>query len=251
VSGPATFIGIDLAWKSERHPSGAVVLRQHGNGAALVDIASPLRSTEAVLEYVRAHDARPCVISIDAPLVIPNATGQRICERLVGQRYGARDASCHTSNRTLYPDAASVRLSDALRLQGYVHAPGDPHEATAMMLEVYPHAAMVALFDLPRIVKYKRGTVAMKRTGLGHLQRLLWLLTEHNPPLVANALLQNLLGRRLDALGGQGLKDYEDSLDALVCAYVAVHYWTWGGMRTEVFGDAGSGYIANPRLQPA
>jgi predicted RNase H-like nuclease len=253
MSPPSTtFIGIDLAWKSEHNPSGAVVLREQGAGAALVDVAPPLRSVDAVLAYVRDHEAPPCVLAIDAPLVIPNVSGQRACERLVGQRYGARDASCHTSNRTLYPDAASVRLADALAGLGYVHAPvlASAQEAPAVMLEVYPHTAMVALYDLPQIVKYKKGSVAEKRAGLEHLQQFLRLLTRQDPPLVPNDALRDLLGRSLGSLSGRALKDYEDSLDALICAYVAFHYWRWRGARTEVFGEAGSGYIANPRLQP-
>jgi predicted RNase H-like nuclease len=246
---PSTFIGIDLAWKSEHYPTGATVLRESVDGAVLADVAPPLRSLHAVMEYVRAHETRPCVIAIDAPLIIPNATGQRACERLVGQRYGARHASCHTSNRTLYPDAASVRLAHALAERGFAHAPEHQQTTTAVMLEVYPHAAMVALYDLPQIVKYKKGRIVDRRTGVRRLQQLLGLLTIQDPPLVANDALEELLGRPVAALAGQALKDYEDSLDALICAYIAYHYWTWGGKRTEMFGDVSSGYIANPYLQ--
>ncbi len=247
---PSTFISIDLACKSERHPTGAIVLRESVDGAVLADVASPLRSLDAVMEYVCAHETRPCVVAIDAPLIIPNATGQRACERLVGQRYGARHAACHTSNRTLYPDAASVRLAHALAERGFAHGPELQQDATAVMLEVYPHAAMVALFDLPLIVKYKKGRIADRRTGVMRLQQLLRQLTTQDPPLVANDALEELLGRPVAALAGQALKDYEDSLDALICAYIAYHYWTWGGQRTEIFGDVSSGYIANPHLQP-
>lgn len=247
---PATFIGIDLAWKSERNPSGAVVLRQQEDGAALIDVAAPLRSLDEVLAYVAEHEKRPSVVAVDAPLIIVNPTGQRVCERLIGKCYGARDASCHTSNRALYPEPASARFVDALAAMGYVHAVGHGSPGAAgVMMEVYPHAAMVALFDLPRIIKYKKGRVSDKRAGLRRLQQLLWLLIHHDPPLVATDSLRWLLGQPINALRGKELKNYEDSLDALMCAYVAYHYWVWGGARTEVFGDVTSGYIANPRLQ--
>lgn len=246
----ATFIGIDLSWKSERNPSGAVVLRGQEDGAALVDVSPPLRSIKAVLGYIEAHTEQPCVVAIDAPLVILNSSGQRTCESEVGRRYGARHASCHTSNQRLYPQAASVQLAEELAHRGYVHAPGlpSPRDARAVMLEVYPHAALVALYDLPRILKYKKGRLAEKRAGLAELQRWLHRLTHHDPPILATEALSQLLDRPVEALGGQARKDYEDSLDALICAYVAFHYWVWNGLRSEVFGDVESGYILNPRL---
>ena len=41
-------------------------------------------------------------LSIDAPLIINNISGQRSCKRELSQVYGARKASCHASNTTLY-----------------------------------------------------------------------------------------------------------------------------------------------------
>lgn len=43
------------------------------------------------------------VVAIDAPLVVPNQTGQRTCERLIGRAFGRFHASAHTSNRTRPP----------------------------------------------------------------------------------------------------------------------------------------------------
>lgn len=118
------FIGIDLAWKSERNPTGAVCLRGDRTGAELVAVAPPLWSTTSVLEFVRTHTAEESVVAVDAPLIITNVSGQRPCETLVGKRYGARDASCHTSNLTLYPAAASVALAKLIEAEGYVHLGG-------------------------------------------------------------------------------------------------------------------------------
>jgi len=130
-----TFIGIDLAWKSDRNPTGAAVLHGDKNGAALIDLSAPLRSIDAVRAYITRFESTETVLAIDAPLIIPNQIGQRRCEQLVGQRYGARHASCHTSNQARYPDAVSVRLAAELVSRGYQHGP----DATGkrVVLEVY------------------------------------------------------------------------------------------------------------------
>lgn len=244
----ARFIGIDLAWKSERNPTGAVCLEGDRTGAELVVVAPPLWSAAEVLEFVQANAAAESVVAVDAPLVIANRSGQRTCETLVGQRYGRRDASCHTSNLTLYPAATSVILAKSIEAEGYVHANPATPLPPRVIAEVYPHAGMVALFDLPKIIKYKKGTVAGKRTGLNVLRAHLATLEHTEPRLNRSAALTSLLSENLDRLGGQDLKSYEDSLDALFCGYLAYYFWYWGWARTEVFGDVQAGYILNPRL---
>src|SRR6266436_1100885 len=81
----ATFIGIDLAWKSERNPTGAVVLHGDRAGAQLQFMSTPLRSITEVLEFVRTHATEETMLAIDAPLIIGNESGQRGCETLVGK----------------------------------------------------------------------------------------------------------------------------------------------------------------------
>jgi predicted RNase H-like nuclease len=40
----------------------------------------------------------------------------------------------------------------------------------------------------------------------------------------------------------------EDELDAYVCAYLALHYWTHGLDRNRVVGDLDTGYIVTPAM---
>lgn len=61
--------------------------------------------------------------------------------------------------------------------------------------------------------------------------------------------LDELLSVDLAGLRGKNLKAHEDRLDALCCAYLAYYFWFWGPDRNEIFGDAETGYIANPRLE--
>jgi len=244
----AAFIGVDLAWRSSGNNSGAAVLRGDRGGAHLVDVAEPLQSLDDVREFIGGCTSAVTVIAIDAPLIISNIGGQRACETAVGKRYGSREASCHTSNLRLYPDAPSVALAEDLIAHGYVHAPCAMPASSRVLLEVYPHAALVALFDLPKTIKYKRGSVQQKRLGLESLAVHIRRLSTGAPALAATEQLERVLSKPLADLRGAALKMHEDTLDALVCAYLAYYYWYWHMERTEVFGDVGTGYIVNPKL---
>jgi len=243
-----TFIGIDLAWKSTRNPTGVAVMRGDKLGARL-EVLSTLGPGASVADFISAHTTANTVIAIDAPLVITNELGQRTCETAIGKKYGSRDASCHTSNLRLYPDASSIVLTDALLAQGFTHVDrATTKQSGRIMAEVYPHAAMVALWDLPKTIKYKKGSVSAKRVGLSTLRSHLTTLSKTVPPLLWSGVLQEVLSTDLNELVGQSLKNHEDQLDAVFCAYLAYYFWYWGWERNELFGNTQLGYILNPKL---
>ena len=80
-------IGIDLAWADTRNgktnESGVVMLGPTGR-VLEAGWCVGLAETVAWLEVHATEDVR---LFVDAPLVVENATGQRLCERQVGQRY--------------------------------------------------------------------------------------------------------------------------------------------------------------------
>lgn len=234
----AAFIGIDLAWQSQRNPSGAVALLGSGDRIEIAEVAPPLRGLPAIHDFIQRHAIGTTVIAIDAPLIITNSSGQRRCERELSQRFGGQHASCHSSNLSLYPNAASVQLATWLASLGFVHAIAG---APLAMLEVYPHAAYIALFELPSIIRYKRGSAADKCAGLRIVQEKLARL-----PIEQSAALDDLLKRDPAAFRGKDRKSFEDSLDALLCAFLAYHFWWHGAPHWTMFGDREDGYIANP-----
>jgi predicted RNase H-like nuclease len=243
-----TFIGIDLAWKSARNPTGAAVLNGDRLGARL-EVSSTLSPEASVADFISANATANTVVAIDAPLVIVNETGQRACETAIGKKYGSREASCHTSNLKLYHDASSIALTAALLAQGFTHVdPARTKQSGRIVAEVYPHAAMVALWDLPKTIKYKRGALGAKRVGLSMLRSHLTTLGKTEPPLLRSGVLQEVLSTDLNELVGQSLKNHEDRLDAMFCAYLAYYFWYWGWERNEIFGNTTSGYILNPKL---
>ena len=109
------------------------------------------------------------------------------------------------------------------------------------MLEVFPHPALIEMFDLDERLAYKKGRVDERRAGLRDLDRLLGTLGDADPPAHFTSLN---IG---DGVRGRSLKGIEDLLDARVCAWVALRWHQQGPDGVRIFGDAESGHIAVPR----
>ncbi|MBL4680138.1 MAG: DUF429 domain-containing protein [Pseudomonadales bacterium] len=234
-------VGVDLAWQSEKNPSAIA----HG---ALSDFVLTATKVEPAIYGIDdvLNQLTNVVglqgIAIDAPLIISNENGQRPCERGIGKKYGSRHASCHTSNKNLYPDAKSVYLSLKLLAKGFNHLEGDRWQ-----IECYPHPAIIEMFNLPERLKYKKGKVADKKAGQKKLAKLILnLRTSKVLPLKINDdVMSYLSSTYIESLVGQKLKSNEDALDAIVCLYVAGLYSINAG--GQVFGDADTGYIWVPQ----
>jgi predicted RNase H-like nuclease len=115
------------------------------------------------------------------------------------------------------------------------------------LIEVYPHPAMIRLFGLANIIRYKKGPIVERRKGLNLLRSYLKHLISQGCGLKPSECFHQLLATDLSMVRGEALKRYEDSLDAVFCAYLAWHCWRWGEAGNEVFGDVENGYIVVPR----
>lgn len=246
-----TFIGIDLAWQSDKKHSGCAVLEGDQSAVTLREVSSGLSTLVDVEKFIDRNAGPDTVVAVDVPLVIKNRDGQRPCETVIGRRFGVAHASAHTSNLNRYPNPCSVKLARDLESRGFLHCP-QPHVRTLSgkwFFEVYPHPAHVILFRRTRIIKYKKGCVALRRAGLTEFrQSLLEHLSRAQPSLLINSELQCFLNHSLDEMRGAALKQYEDKLDAIFCAYLAAHFWAWSYERNEMIGTHETGYIINPML---
>jgi predicted RNase H-like nuclease len=242
------FLGLDLAW-GERARTGVAILDATG---------ALLRSTTAGddddLARILGDDAaRAVIVAIDAPLLVPNATGRRSCEASVAREFARFDAGPYPSNRGMaaFRDGSrGARL--ARRLDWRVD--GDPGAGGAttgrpLAIEVYPHPAMVVLFGLDRVLPYKARpgrSLAVRRealrTAMANLER------------VGDATLRLSASDRWDRLTDDvrradrpvDLKRAEDEVDAILCGYLA---WLWHVHpgRLVRYGDGTDGYILVPR----
>jgi pyridoxamine 5'-phosphate oxidase len=232
------FLGIDFGW--ENKPSGLAALEWNGHSLHLLAL-DRLSEIGDILKWVDRHSTPDTVIGVDAPLVIPNRSGMRDADKLAHSHYGRYHAGCYPASRERTFWKRTTGLAAQLTKRGFMH--GDQLMARATgryQVEVHPHAAVVQLFALDKIVKYKKGTLAQRRTGLKQLRALLLERLPRLTPRLALETLPEIPDH------GPALKDLEDRLDAITAAYVAAHWWYWGPARNQVLGDASAGYIVVP-----
>ena len=87
------FVGVDLAW-GDRKPTGLAVLDDGGHLVAVRVADSDDAITAALAPYVGGD----CLVAIDAPLVVRNASGNRPCEAALNRDFARFDAGAHPSN---------------------------------------------------------------------------------------------------------------------------------------------------------
>ncbi len=246
-----SFIGVDLAWRSDGNHSGIAVLIGNDQQVRLTAIADGVTSMAGVVEFIASHATLNSVIAVDASLVVRNQTGQRPCETLIAKQFGKYHASCHTTNLKRAYARAGMNLVAALEKHRFVHdfdITTTKQRRGRWLFEVYPHPAMIRVFELDRIIPYKKGTVAQRRRGLDILRHHLGNLASGPTGLMASPMFRELLEWNLKAVRGEKLKRYEDTLDAIFCAYLAWHCWRWGEERNKIFGTLTEGYIVVPKV---
>ncbi|MDV3352277.1 DUF429 domain-containing protein [Leptothoe sp. ISB3NOV94-8A] len=234
------FLGVDLGWQTG--PSGVCCLHWE-NDCLSLSILDRMTTHGDVLAWLHQHAPTPvpAMVAVDAPTIIPNPTGMREPDRLAHKHFGKYHAGCYPANQASAFATQLVAFGEALTEQGFLHAPTlKPRQSGRYQIEFFPHPAMVHLFGLSHILKYKKGRVAQRRQQLYRLRSLiLQHLPHHTPRLMVDTL-------PAIPKGGLALKAVEDQLDSIVCAYGAAHWWYWGHARNQVLGSLASGYIVVP-----
>lgn len=240
------FIGIDLGWTSGASGLCCLELDPDGleEGLRLIDLRC-LTEMADILAWIDAiaPAPEPALIAVDAPTIITNPIGMRLPDRLAHQHFGKYHAGCYPANLGLPFAERTTGFGRSLEQRGFRHAPDiTPKQPGRYQIEVFPHAAMIGLFRLERILKYKKGRLAERREGLAQLcDRIFNDLPTQTPQLqLGDPAWANI------PKTGKALKDLEDCLDSLICAYIAAHWWFWGSKRNLVLGDLNSGYIVVP-----
>ncbi len=200
----------------------------------------PGRSDPAkLLAAARTLDPAPvAVVAVDMPLATVPITGRRAADQAVSRYFGARGASTHSpSARRPGPLADSLRA--CFGASGYPLATvTDGGPRWPALIEVYPHASLLALtgaayripYKVQRSARYHPGASVRERIQRVHseLASILDRLREHvdaiELPLPPVGEVPSL----------RMLKRYEDALDGLVCAWSALRYLRG---EADAFGD--------------
>lgn len=208
--------------------------------------------TDAEIDAVlgaHTHGAE-VVAAIDAPLVVPNLTGMRDAERLVTQHFGRYSAGAYPANRS-NKNFDPPRGELLAQRHGWdVDPEVRPAAGRSVAIEVYPHPAMVVLFELERVLPYKSKPGRDVASRSVAWQALLDALERVTGPLLAlteNRRWQELRTAVAEARRPFELDRVEDEVDAILCAYLA---WLWHHDRDRmvVLGTARDGYIVVPGL---
>lgn len=231
------FIGVDLAWRASPKTR---------TGLAAVDDTGRLVASSAVVNdddigaWLASLDGQVIIAAIDAPLIVPNDTGQRVCETLLGRAFGAYAAGPYPSNRTnpLFDPPRALVL--ARRFGWSVDPDHVPGRDAPGCIEVYPHPAMVGLFGLGERILYKKGPDRARGFVqlMGHYESVFELRLDDSSRWAE-------LRAVVAAPKPGDLTRIEDELDAILCAHLA---WLWQHRRDalQVYGSADEGYIVAP-----
>jgi len=246
------FVGIDLAW-SKRNRSGIAIINGQKDTADFVCSASDILTNNEIIDYIITHTkGDPAFIAIDASLIVNNFTGERKVETLLKKMFAPFHAVPYPSNRNLfdrlYGGVRGEQIAEMLHEKGFQHNPYiKKYEESRKFFEVFPHSAMVVIFKLKEILKYKarkNRDYHFRWQEFEKYQAYLKSLKNRKPSLNLPSY-HHIIKTNVRTLKGKALKQYEDLLDAVFCAYIAFYYWYDPG-KCSVLGNLNDGYIVTP-----
>jgi predicted RNase H-like nuclease len=250
------FLGVDLAWSEGRdgdvvNETGLVCLDRSG----YVLDAAWARGVADTLTWIRiAAGDQSALLFVDAPLVVDNPSGQRECERQVGQHYGRWQVSANSTNQASR-HLAGVTLRQLLEQDGwrYDDGRGGPPTGSRTVCECYPYTTLVGTAELGYATdgqrpRYKRKPKSLpvaqwrplRAAACDELVRRLTRLASADPPLhldshpVTRQLVQDP-----SPLADVDYKHREDLIDAVICAWTAALWYRHGMTHCQVLGPAG------------
>lgn len=245
------FIGVDLAWREDTperpaNESGVAVIDETGQ---VLD-AGWTRGLDATVDWIGAAARdQPALLFVDAPLLVTNPSGQRPCEKQVGQRYGRWQVSANTTN-TRTTRLAGVSLRGMLEAVGWSYSDGahGPPDQGRMMSECYPYTTLVGVSELgyeTERPRYKRKPPKLRvaewrplraATCDGLIGRLERLATADPPLLLGSHPVTRRLIDEPSPLRDADYKHREDLIDAVLCAWTASLWSRHGTGRCQVLG---------------
>lgn len=225
------FLGVDLAWQNA--PSGLALLELDGPRLHLRHLDRLSQHSE-ILPWLESRIGNAnCYIGLDAPVLVNNSSGTREADRLTHRLYGKQNAGAYPIHLGLPFVQQILAFVEVLKGAGFqTELPATPQEKSRRLFEVFPHASSVRLFQLPKILPYKKGPLAGRIAALHQFQSLLAGELALREPKFQSKCLPKIPGNAKE------LKAVEDQLDALLCAYTAAHFYYWGLAKNNILGGA-------------
>ncbi len=251
LTDPLVILGLDAAWTSGEPSGVALVVHKGGEWKCLCvapsydafvkcasgeqvdwlqgnstgttpDIAALIETAQSLA------GAKAAVVAIDMPMSRRAFSGRRAADQAISAAFGARGCSTHSPSADR-PGRLGATLTSDLSDAGYQLATTeDQVGAVPRAIEVYPHPALLVLlarsyrvpYKVSKSAKYWPGTTIQERVAklIGQFtsieDALRRVFGETHIPLPKPSEVANL----------SQLKRYEDTLDALVSAWVGMQY---------------------------
>jgi len=214
LTSNSVYIGVDLAW-GDKNISGFCVLTPYKKSLKIIDIKL-LKSIDDIVQEIQKYQDYKVYIGLDAPLLVPNEDGNRECEKNFNRDFAKYKISMLPVNRKLLTkynsNIRSQELYKRLQEDGFKR----DYNSNKVIFEVYPHSTIAMLFNNHQILPYKR----KKGRNTEFIREQLRIYKKYLAKVVfPHAILKS----DVELLKGQGLKNFEDMLDAITCAY-AIYY---------------------------
>jgi predicted RNase H-like nuclease len=187
------YIGIDLAWSSKNNSGVAII---ENNQVEYCDI---LPSLDDVINFISQHP--DAIVGVDAPLVVENETGNRDIEIEFLKDFAKYKLGVYPVNKKL--------LEFDGKITGIELRENISQKLGSTLFEVYPHATILRCFH-GKVLPYKR----KKGRDTAFIKEQLNILQNYLQNSLQGEFLTNI-----SKLKGKSLKEHEDKLDAIVCAY--------------------------------
>ena len=245
----SAILGIDAAW-TEGEPSGVALVARTRRAWKVVAAAPSYAAFVAcdrgapvdwqkrpagsrpdiagLLEAARRMTpAEIRVVAIDMPVAKLPFSTRRSADIGISKAFGAR--GCSTHSPSVRPGALGRRLMDQLDARGFpLETSRRGKRSRPCTIEVYPHAALLALLACDYRVPYKVSRSLRYWPGASRRQRIENILSQLRR---VSAGLADVFGRLPVPMPSAGevqslvaLKKYEDALDAIVCAWVGTRF---------------------------
>lgn len=192
------YIGIDLAW-NPHNSSGVALLKEN----KLLEVGN-FYSLESIIEFVSKYP--DAYVGVDAPLIVENTVGNRAIEVEFLKDYASKKLGVYPVNRTLL-------LKNNTIIAGEVLKDNISQTLGENLFEVYPHATIMNCFH-GSVLPYKR----KKDRDTNFIRTQLQILQNYLHNVIEGDFICDV-----QDLKGRVLKEYEDRLDAIVCAYTLYH----------------------------
>jgi len=219
----SVYIGIDLAW-GEKKLSGFCVLEStpHSKKLKILDVKL-IKSIDEIVDEIQKYKDFKVYVGVDAPLVIPNESGNREIEKKFNKDFSKYKISMLPANRKILTKYSKKIRSEILFKKLSACGFKRDYKSNKVIFEVYTHSTIAMCFNNHKILQYKR----KKGRNTAFIKEQLEIYKNY---LKKELLQHTILKKDISTLKGQGLKDYEDMLDSLTCGY-CIYYCQFNGAK--------------------